>query len=163
MSLSAVEIAEEREHALRVQRSLRTIQERADDAFSPWDFRASSPVLGCDPDTYRRDLLIKAKRLLPGDNELRHVQIRQLPRDALGQFEDLIYPAAKAEAYNATSVSPGDMRKVVETDSNGMKMIRWVGQRSTNSCCRGGWPKFATRPSSRAPFCELAFASHAEA
>jgi hypothetical protein len=129
MSLSATEIEEERQHALRVQRSLRVVQERADDTFAPWDFRAPAPVLGCDPDTYRRDLLIKAKKLLPGSNELRHVQVRQLPRDALRQFEDLIYPAAKGEAYNATSVAPGDMRKVVEVDSNGLKMIRWVGQR----------------------------------
>jgi hypothetical protein len=128
--MSLAEIEEERAHALRVQRALRTIQERADDAFAPWDFRAPAPVLGCDPDTYRRDLLIKAKRLLPGDNELRHVQVRQLPSSALGQFEDLIYPAARAEAYNATSVSPGDMRKVVEIDGNGLKIVRWIGQRS---------------------------------
>jgi hypothetical protein len=128
--MSLAEIEEERAHALRVQRALRTIQERADDAFSPWDFRAPAPVLGCDPDTYRRDLLIKAKRLLPGDNELRHVQVRQLPSSALGQFEDLIYPAARAEAYNATSVSPGEMRKVTEIDGNGMKVVKWIGQRS---------------------------------
>jgi hypothetical protein len=128
--MSLAEIEEERAHALRVQRSLRVIQERADDAFAPWDFRAPAPVLGCDPDTYRRDLLIKAKKLLPGDNELRHVRVRQLPADALPEFERLIYDAAKSEAYNATSVSPGEMRKVVETDSNGLKMIRWVGQRS---------------------------------
>jgi hypothetical protein len=124
------EIEEEREHALRVHCSLRVIQERADDAFSPWDMRARGPTLGEDPDRYRRDLLIQAKKLLPGDNELRHVQVRQLPRDALGQFEDLIYPAAKAEAHNATSVSPGEVRKVVEVDGDGLKMIRWVGQRS---------------------------------
>jgi hypothetical protein len=130
MSLSAIEIEEERAHALRVQRALRTIQERADDAFSPWDMRARGPTLGEDPDRYRRDLLVQAKKLLPGDNELRHVQVRQLPSSALGQFEDLIYPAARAEAYKSSSVAPGDMRKVVEIDGNGMKIIKWIGQRS---------------------------------
>ena len=130
MSLSATEIQEEREHALRVQRSLRVIQERADDAFSPWDMRARGPTLGEHPDKYRRDLLIQAKKLLPGDNELRHVQIRQLPSDALRQFEDMIYPAAKAEGYKADSVPAGEMRKVVEVDGNGMKIIKWIGQHS---------------------------------
>jgi hypothetical protein len=128
--MSLAEINEEREHALRVQRSLRVIQERADDAFSPWDMRARGPTLGEDPDRYRRDLLIQAKKLLPGDNELRHVQVRQLPRDALGQFENLIYPAAKAEAHKSTSVPDGEMRRVVEIDSNGLKMVSWIGQRS---------------------------------
>jgi hypothetical protein len=101
MSMSAAEIEDERQHALRVQRSLRVVQERADDAFAPWDMRARGPTLGEDPDKYRRDLLIQAKKLLPGTNRLRHVTIRQLPSSALGKFEDLIYPAAKAEAYSA--------------------------------------------------------------
>jgi hypothetical protein len=128
--MSLAEIAEEREHALRVQRSLRVIQEVADDCFSPWDMRARGPTLGEDPDRYRRDLLIQAKKLLPGDNDLRHVQFRSLPSEALGQFENLIYPAAKAEAFKSSSVPAGDMRRVVEVDSNGMKMVRWIGQRS---------------------------------
>jgi hypothetical protein len=131
MSMSAAEIEEERQHALRVQRSLRVVQERADDAFSPWDMRARGPTLGEDPDTYRRDLLIQAKKLLPGTNKLRQVQIRQLPAAALGKFEDLIYPAAKAEAYSADSVPDGEMRKVVEIEpNNGLKIIKFIGQRS---------------------------------
>jgi hypothetical protein len=125
--MSRQEQEEERQHALRVQRSLRTIQERADAAFEPWGMRAPGPTLGCDTDAYRRDLLIKAKKLLAGDNELRRVQIRQLPRDALSQFEDMIYPAAKATAYSADSVPAGEMRAIQEKDSNGLKMIRWVG------------------------------------
>jgi hypothetical protein len=129
-TLSRQEIEEERQHALRVQRSLRAIQERADNSFEPWGFRAPAPALGCDPDEYRRSLLIKAKKLLPGDNELRHVQIRQLPRDVLSQFEDMIYPAARATAYSADSVPAGEMRAIQETDSNGLTMTRWIGQES---------------------------------
>jgi hypothetical protein len=68
------------------------------------------------------------RRLLPGDNELRQVQIRRLPRDALRQFEDMIYPAAKATAYSADSVPDGEMRAIEEKDSNGLKMTRWIGQ-----------------------------------
>jgi hypothetical protein len=128
--MSREELEEERQHALRVQRSLRAVQERADDAFEPWGMRAPAPTLGCDPDTYRRDLLIKAKKLIPGSNELRHVQVRQLPREALSAFEDQIYPAARATAYSADSVPAGEMRKVEEKDSNGMTMIRWIGQES---------------------------------
>ncbi|HEY3623881.1 MAG TPA: hypothetical protein VGL12_16095, partial [Roseiarcus sp.] len=68
------------------------------------------------------------KKLIPGDNELRHVQVRRLPREALNQFEDMIYPAARATAYSADSVPDGEMRKVEERDSNGLKMIRWIGK-----------------------------------
>jgi hypothetical protein len=106
------------------------MQERADEAFQPWGMRAPAPVLGVDPDEYRRDLLIKAKKLIPGDNELRHVQVRQLPRDALAQFEDMIYPTCRSTAYSADSVPDGEMRQVVERDSNGLKMIRWIGKES---------------------------------
>jgi hypothetical protein len=90
--------------------------------------RARGPTLGENPDTYRRDLLIQAKKLIPGDNELRRAQIRQLPRDALRQFEDMIYPVAKATAYSADSVPRGEMRPIQETDSNGLKMTRWIGR-----------------------------------
>jgi hypothetical protein len=129
-AMSRQEQEEERQHALRVQRSLRTIQERADDCYQPWGFRAPGPTLGCDPDEYRRDLLIKAKRLLPGDNELRRVQVRQLPRSALSQFEDMIFAAAKAEAFRPDSVPDGEMRKVVRPTANGSEIIEWVGKTS---------------------------------
>ena len=74
--------------------------------------------------------MIKAKKLLPGDNQLRHVQVRQLPRHALGQFEDLIYPAAKAEAYRPDSVPRGELRRVVKPTANGQDIIEWIGQES---------------------------------
>jgi hypothetical protein len=130
MPISSAEAEEIRQHALRVHSSLRAVQERADSCYEPWGFRAPPPALGCDPDEYRRDLLIKAKKLLPGDNRLRHVQIRALPREALSRFEDMIYPAARAEAWRPDSVPNGEMRRVEEVDSNGMKMIRWVGKES---------------------------------
>ena len=130
MAISAAELEEERQHALRVQQSLRVIQERADDAFARWGMSAPAPVLGGDPDEYRRNLLIKAKKLIPGDNRLRHVEVRKLPSNALPQFEDQIYATAKATAFNKDSVPDGEMRRVVQSDTNGMKIINWVGNRS---------------------------------
>jgi hypothetical protein len=127
---STDDIEEERQHQLRVHRSLRSIQERADTAFTPWGFRAPAPALGCDPNEYRRDLLIKAKKLLPGYNELRHIQIRQLRSDALTQFENLIYPAAKAEAFKADSVPDGEMRKIHKPTANGHEITEWIGKES---------------------------------
>jgi hypothetical protein len=85
-AITREEQEEIRQHALRVQSRLRGFQERADEALEPWGMRAPAPVLGCDPDEYRRDLLIKAKKPIPGNNRLRHVQVRQLPREALGKF-----------------------------------------------------------------------------
>jgi hypothetical protein len=92
--------------------------------------RAPAPTVGEDPDEYRRRLLIMAKKLIPGSNELRHVQVRQLPREALSAFEDEIYPAARATAYSADSVPAGEMRAIQERDKNGLTMIRWIGQES---------------------------------
>jgi hypothetical protein len=33
-------------------------------------------------------------------------------------------------AYDASTVPVGQYRKVVEVDGNGMKMVKWIGQRS---------------------------------
>jgi hypothetical protein len=129
--MSSTEIEEERAHALRVQRSLRVLQEVADESFQPWGFRAPGPTLGEDPDAYRRKLLIMAKKQLPADHKLRQVQVRQLKADALATFEPQIYSACKAEAYNASSVPPGDLRRVEEIDpQNGLKIVKFIGQHS---------------------------------
>jgi hypothetical protein len=129
--MSREEMEEERQHVLRVHRALQgSVQARADQAFEPWGFRAPAPTLGCDPDEYRRDMLVKAKRLLPGTNELRHVKIWDLPRSALAAFEDQIYPQARAEAWRPDSVPPGEMRQVHKPTANGSEIIEWVGQES---------------------------------
>jgi len=119
-----------RDQLLQMQASARVYQERFDNALSPWDQRAPAPVLGEDIDVYRRNALLKMKRLLPDDHELRNIQIRKMPTDVLNVFEPQILQACKAEAYNASSVPPGEMRRVVEVDSNGMKIVKWIGQES---------------------------------
>jgi hypothetical protein len=87
-----------REQLLQMQASGRVYQERYDDALSPWDQRAPAPVLGQDIDTYRRDTLVKIKRLLPDNHQLRRVQIRRCPNDVLDVFEPQLLQACRTEA-----------------------------------------------------------------
>jgi hypothetical protein len=115
---------------LRSQHSARALQERADNALSPWGIRAPAPVLGQTYDEYRRKLAIMCKRQLPDKHELRRVQVRQLSADALAVFEPQIYDACKSAAYNADSVPDGQMRRVEEIDGNGLKIVKFIGQHS---------------------------------
>jgi hypothetical protein len=129
--MSLAEQEEERAHQLRVLRSARVIQEMAQDSLDPWGVRVPGPTLGEPPDEYRRKLLIMAKKQLPVEHELRKIQVRQLRADALAVFEPQIYSACKAEAYNPSSVPPGDMRRIEEINpQNGMKIVKFIGQRS---------------------------------
>lgn len=123
MSMSA-------EQLMRMQASGRVLQERYDEALSSWDRRAPAPILGQDIDSYRRDTLVKIKKLLPEGHELRKVQIRRMPNDALNVFEPQILKACRSEAYNPNTVPRGEFRKVVKVDANGSRMVEWVGQES---------------------------------
>jgi hypothetical protein len=120
-----------REQLMQMQSSARCYQERADDALQPWGLRAPHPVIGEDIDGYRRQLLIQAKRQLPDDHPLRRVQVRQLAADALAALEPQIYSACQQAAYDANTV-PADqpLRRVEELDANGLKIVKWIGQRS---------------------------------
>jgi hypothetical protein len=42
----------------------------------------------------------------------------------------MIYPAARATAFSADSVPDGQMRAVEKRDSNGQKIIEWIGKTS---------------------------------
>ena len=121
----------DRDQLLRQQASGRVYQEQFDNAFQPWGVRAGAPVLGESIDSYRQKELIKAKRLLPDDHQLRQVQIRKLPSDALDVFQPQILKACREAAYRADTV-PVDapLRRVEEVDANGLKIVKWIGQRS---------------------------------
>jgi hypothetical protein len=119
-----------RDELLRMQSAARVYQERADTALSPWDIRAPAPVLGEDAAKYRRDLAVKLKRLLPEAHELRKVQYRRLDDSALGALEPDLYRTVRNIAFDPMSVPAGEMRRVVKVDSNGLKMVEWVGQES---------------------------------
>jgi hypothetical protein len=120
-----------REQMMRMQASGRIFQERADNSLQPWGLRAQQPVLGEDIGAYRRKLLIQAKRQLPDSHPLRGVHVRQLDDDALAVFEGQIYDECKRAAYDASTV-PEDapLRRVEEIDGNGLKIVKWIGQRS---------------------------------
>jgi hypothetical protein len=119
-----------REELLQMQASGRVYQERADNALAPWDIRAPHPVLGQRIDEYRRDLCVKLKKQLPEAHKLRQVQYRRLDDQVLSIFEPQLYNAVRAEAHNPNTVPPGEFRRVVKSDANGMKIIEWVGQES---------------------------------
>jgi hypothetical protein len=118
------------DQAMRMQASARIYQQRYDDALSPWDMRAPAPVLGEPITEYRAKLAILAKKQLPPDHQLRKVQYRRMDTDIFDNFEPDLLQAVQRAAYDASSVPPGQFRKVTEVDSNGMKMVRWVGPES---------------------------------
>jgi hypothetical protein len=119
-----------REQLLQMQASGRVYQERYDNALAPWDQRAPAPVLGQSIDDYRRDTLVKIKKLLPRGHELRKVKVYELRNDVIDVLEPQLLKACRTEAYNADSVPPGEMRRVVEVDQGGTKIVRWIGQES---------------------------------
>jgi hypothetical protein len=115
---------------MRFQATARALQERCDDSLQPWGVRAPAITAGQALDDYRRRLLILAKRQLPEEHELRAVTVRRLAADALPIFEERIYGACHAEAYRPDSVPSGGMREVIDIDKNGLKIHKFVGQRS---------------------------------
>jgi hypothetical protein len=126
------------------QRSIATsYQQRADSVFAEWGTRAKQRVEGEDPEDYRRDLCVQAKKMLPYSDdrpspdstatfrELRKLKLWGMSPEVFAAFEPQIYDAcAKAVARNDT-VPPGEMREVTWIDpKNGHKEIRFYGQRS---------------------------------
>jgi hypothetical protein len=118
-----------RDDLLRMQQSARLYQERYQRAVDPWDQQIKGPILGQSVDDYRRDTLVKLKKLLPENHELR-IPVRTLRNDALDILEPQILQAVRAEAHNPSTVPPGEFRRVVRVDSNGMKIVEWIGPQS---------------------------------
>jgi hypothetical protein len=120
-----------REQILQMHASGRVFQEKYDAALEPWGVRARAPTLGEDIANYRRDELVRIKKLLPDNHELRKVQIRQLRDDALDAFEPQILKAARDTSRRADTV-PVDapLRRVESRDANGLVVVDWVGQTS---------------------------------
>ena len=115
-----------RAELMQVQSAARMFQERYDSALGPWDRRAPSPTLGQTVEDYRKETLVKMKKLLPDNHKLR-ISIRRLDADTLNILDPQICRAVRDEAYNPNTVPPGELRRVVETDGNGAKMVRWIG------------------------------------
>jgi hypothetical protein len=119
-----------RDQLMQIQASARVYQERADNALMPWDIRAPHPVLGEDIAKYRRDLAVMLKRQLPENHQLRKVQYRRLDDAMLSVFEPQLLKAVRDAANDPSTVPPGQMRRVVEVDEGGTKIVKWIGQRS---------------------------------
>ena len=120
-----------REQLLRMQASARVYQARADSVFQEWGFRAQAPTLGQDPEDYRRDLAVTAKRQLPYGHELRKIKLWKLPRDAFEVMEPQVYAACKQAASRPDSVPPGEMREVTRINpQNGHKEVHFIGNES---------------------------------
>jgi hypothetical protein len=120
-----------RDQLLHMHASARVYQERYDDAFQPWGVRAPAPVLGQDIGTYRRNLAVQAKHLLPEDHNLAKIQYRRMDDSILNNFEPDLLKAVRTHATDNSSV-PYDapLRRVEEVDTNGLKIVKWIGQRS---------------------------------
>jgi hypothetical protein len=120
-----------REQLLQMQASARVYQARADSIFQEWGFRAPQPTLGQDPEDYRRDLAVMAKKQLPCGHELRKVKLWKLPKDVFETFEPQVYSACAEAAKRPDSVTPGEIREVVRINpQNGHKEIHFLGNES---------------------------------
>jgi hypothetical protein len=120
-----------RDQLLRQQASSRVLQERYDNCLSAWGARADAKPLSHDVDDYRRDHLVRIKKLLPENHELRKVQVRSLPSDALNVLEPQILKAASDSAFRPDAVPRGHIERRESIDGNsGRKIVHWLGQES---------------------------------
>ena len=114
-----------REQLLQQDASCRVFQARADAALETWGIRAPPPIstdIPGYPEAYRRELLLMAKRRLPEGHDLRTVQVRRCPMDALEIFEGQIYAACKEAGTHNDSVPPGEERIITRINpENGHK------------------------------------------
>jgi hypothetical protein len=101
------------------QRSARLYQERFDNALRDIGVRAPEPVLGQDPNSYRREVLRMIKKDHLQNHELYKLNMRGLPDEVLDNFEPMVINAAKSELCNNDNVPPGELRKVDKFDAFG--------------------------------------------
>ena len=123
-----------REHMLDLQAAQRQIQARCDDALQSWGERAPAPIAGESVDDYRLRLACIAQERLPEGDEYRGLSLRKAQRAssvAFKNFEDAIYPKAKAAGSSADSAAVGELREVVRVNpDNGHKEHLFYGRQS---------------------------------
>jgi hypothetical protein len=130
------------EREMRQRSIARSYQQRADSVFAEWGTRAKERVEGEDPEDYRRNLAVQAKKLLPYSDdkpapdlpsfrELRGLKLWSLDRNAFEATEPMIYRAAAVAYARDDTVPVGELREVIKIDPvTGYKEIRFYGQRS---------------------------------
>jgi hypothetical protein len=87
------------------------------------------PTLGQSTNDYRREMMrLLKKTFIPPTHDLYKVNMRGLPADVLVGFEEMLLPACRTEAFNPLTVPKGEIREVVKTDANGLKVRHFIGQ-----------------------------------
>lgn len=117
--------------------------------------KAPEPVAGQSVMDYRVETCRLFKRMfLPQNHESYQVNYRGLIGSpvALKPLESKLLRDCVVEAYNPNNVPPGEIREVVKTDSNGLKMREFIG--------RECFVKDMGRPGRRARFRQLSFADY---
>jgi hypothetical protein len=125
------------------QRSIATAyQARADAVFAEWGTRAKQRVEGEDPEDYRRDLCVQAKKLLPYSDDkpapdlpsfrvLRKLKLWSMSPEVFARFEPMVYQAAAVAYARDDTVPPGELREVTKIDPvTGYKEVRFYGRQS---------------------------------
>jgi hypothetical protein len=131
---------------LRYERQLRErsiaehYQQRADAVFAEWGTKAKARVEGEDPEDYRRDLCVQAKRLLPYSDDkpapdlpsfrvLRKLKLWSMSPEIFKNFEPMVFRAAAAAYSRDDTVPIGELREVVKVDPvTGHKEVRFYGR-----------------------------------
>jgi len=111
------------------KRSARLYQEKYDGVLRNVGMRAPEPVLGQDPDSYRRETLRTLKKTFLGNHPLNKVNMRGLDSSVLPPFETQVLDAVVKEAFNPQNVPVGELRKIERFDDYGkVKEILFIGQ-----------------------------------
>jgi hypothetical protein len=144
LSLTDREIAAlSHEQRMQLQSRARAYQARADAVFAEWGFRAPQPALDCNPEDFRRDLCVMAKKQLPYSDDkpspdsmatfadLRRMKLWGMSPEIFANFEPQIYDACTKAASRNDTVPKGQLRQVTVTDPRtGAKVTKFYGQQS---------------------------------
>jgi len=93
-------------------------------------FQVPAPTLGQTCPDYQRETMRLLKKTYLQHHQLYSVNMRGLPNDALQPMWNTVIPAVKTEAVNPLTVPKGEMREIVKTDANGLKVRHFIGQDS---------------------------------
>jgi hypothetical protein len=97
--------------------------------------------MGEDPQEYRCDEAVRAKKLLPFTEtravegeptfaDLRRAQYRKMDRDVFDIMEPQLLRAVAAAGRRNDSVPPGELREVHERSADGAHFVKFLGQTS---------------------------------
>ena len=116
----------------RKKRSARIYASLYDDTLRKVGMRAPEPIIGQDPDDYRRETLRTMKKTFLANHELGKVNMRGLPSEALDVFEPQVLNAVPKAAFDPANNAPGEsLRKVEVLDDYGkVREINFVGKES---------------------------------